>query len=126
MEPWGEWRILEWTTVADAPTTSAVYQVSIVRDGGIRRLLGDDAEGILYVGKSGNLSRRLGRFLRGIQFGKGHSGSNIVAQMDQARKEFFRGQIANRGYRYRYVEVAGADPEDLEQEALKGYLNGFG
>ena len=123
---WSEWGPLTERTADEAPESPAVYQVSLNREGGIRRLLDDDPDGVLYIGESKRLSRRLAGFLHGMTRGRGHSGSNIVHQMGQDRKELFCEGIAKEQYRYRYVETPLSARHKIEKAELKAYLNRFG
>lgn len=68
---WSEWRFFEEEATSGIPEKAGVYQFRCVGVEGnpkpIRRLLGDDLEGIVYIGKSDNLQKRIKGFWTTIQ-----------------------------------------------------------
>ena len=68
---WTEWKCFGDKGISNIPQKGGVYQFRCVGEDGnpkpIRRLLGDDLEGFVYIGESDNLQKRIKGFWTTIQ-----------------------------------------------------------
>lgn len=93
-EGWSAWLPLTREALAEVPESDGGYQLRATDERGlpqtIRRCYGDDAEGLLGIGESGDLRRRL---------------RSLLACMSEERKS---GHSA--GWRYAYLEMGRVFP----------------
>ncbi len=63
---WSEWKSFRKEALSQIPEKAGIYQLRSLRDDGnpqsISRLLGKDQEGIVYIGESSNLKKRIQGF----------------------------------------------------------------
>lgn len=89
----------------------------------IRRMLADDNSGILCIGKTTNMERRLKQFRSGVYNCKGHSEGNLFYLVKKYCKNFdYKPELIQ----YRFKAYAGADLELKEEKCIKRYIKSFG
>jgi hypothetical protein len=68
---WTKWEFFEEEGICGIPEKEGVYQFRCIDEDGhpkpIKRLLGNELEGIIYIGKSKNLQKRINGFWTTIQ-----------------------------------------------------------
>jgi hypothetical protein len=118
-----------WTPLfgARAPAAQGVYVAQLVDGGGrpvsFTRLLGRDDAGIVTIGRSDSVSRRIEQMKSGIRRGRGHSAFNLLWILgEHGRRERVNG-FAKR-LRVRWLETR--ESSRLEERCLKSYFLAFG
>jgi hypothetical protein len=96
-----------------------VYQIRWAIDGKpqiIHRVNGDDESGILYIGESDNLKKRISDLWRGISTGHGHTAGWTYDYYGFSKK-----------FKLEHLEVQWIDSEDaeLEPELLGNYVEKY-
>ena len=118
--------------LAKCPTGWGIYRVRIVDVNGrpipLPRLCKVDAEGIIYIGRSGESTRKSDRSIRKrldefFNFGS-HSGSGTYWQ---AKKVFQRlGVFTGHQIQAQVICAKDADIEVYEKRAIRAYFEAFG
>lgn len=132
MEPeldWSDWTPLESLEETEDPRLqkTGVYQVRIVRDGEpvtIPRWLGEDEQGLVYIGE-GQLDTRLCEFEAGIRRYSSHTAGKkrwILHRHVPAYEDRFGGHERE----CRWAQVPKGISKDVEHDLLARYLRKFG
>lgn len=124
-ETWSHWRPL------DRPcghSGAAVYQVRLLtsrRPLRIGRLLRRDPRGLLCIGMTADMQRRLRDFVQGLKRGRGHSEANLLHQLEESTP--LKRLMPRRDYQYRFHPTRNrADAQRLEERLIKQYVKQFG
>src|SRR5438876_46242 len=109
-----EWS--EWESLDHLPDHRGhgVYRIRLCESGkviSIQRFLGCDNEGILCIGKSKNLKKRLEQFRRDKETGRGHYEASRLS------KKLLDEQFPNRTYEYSFIKLDPDNEQAGDQEA---------
>jgi len=123
---WTDWQEIHEPSGHRAP---AVYMVRLVRATGrvfaLNRLLERDANGILCIGNSANMERRLRRFIAGMDTGEGHAPANRLYRLRQCTA--FDQVFPKARYEYRFLRAEDkAQAEQFEIALLRRYFRCYG
>jgi len=100
---------------------SAIYKISL-KNRTIERFLEKDTDGILVIGKTKKLKRRIKHFYKALEIGKRHSAGRTLFLI----KEKFDRKFKYPSLWYSYKKVNECDLDDAEAEEIKQYMKVFG
>ncbi|MCZ7357358.1 MAG: hypothetical protein O8C66_09930 [Candidatus Methanoperedens sp.] len=121
---WTEWRNIE----DSAESNPAVYRIRLLKDKKpvvIPRWLKEDSEGVLYIGKNGDMEKGRKRFLKGFEAGGalknmgGHPASNMIYLLRKVNIK-----IESKDLEYSYYKTK--EIEQFEGEAIVKYFKTHG
>ena len=122
MNRWSKWKKFTEDNLKGNPKEPGIYRIRI-QGIKISRFLGEDKNGILAIGKSNNIWRRLKSFFRSANGKKGHSEGRTLYLILKNKKSGL--DIENLEYSYCLTK---SDEQAIEYEELeiKKYFNKFG
>ena len=115
---WSVWFPLEPEYIAKAPHLPGSYKISCGEV--VKRLVGEDKDGILMVGESEDLQRRIGQFHESISVSKAVSHSEGNTFYNLTMKEHF--PISSLRFKFA-TTTTKADARSLEERELNDYEN---
>ena len=125
MPDWSRWSDLTARCPQNGP---AVYEIRVCASGiplRVGRFLRTDMRGILCIGMTTNVRRRIRDFIKGLSRGLGHSEANLLHRLEQATA--LGRLIWRRSYEYRFIAVdSKTEACRLEERLIKRYVKRFG
>ena len=121
---WTSWQKFGTPAGTNGP---GVYKIRLLARGKpqtIPRFLGQDPSGLLSIGVSGNLERRLRDFLRGLDKGRGHSEANLLNLL-RTHASLER-KVGPYSFQYSYKSYNHKKALALESMLIKQYVKRFG
>jgi hypothetical protein len=122
---------MDWLNINDKCNYAgpAIYKVRLTDAKGnackLHRLLKQDDEGIMCIGRTDNMKRRWSKFLSAIDAAYGHSEMNLVYYLNEYtdfKKKFEGGQ-----FQYCFCECSNvAECKSQEEQLIKAYFKKFG
>ncbi len=120
-----------WKPIAEASKHpgAAVYQVRAKTSNGkvfaVARMLGEDANGLLTIGKTGRMEGRRRNFVRGLKVKRGHSEGCLLGRL--LRHTELANRVGASGVEYRFAEQPSeVAATEAEHSLLSQYLLRFG
>ncbi len=122
MNKWTKWQKFEVENLKGNPKEPGIYRIRI-RGIKICRFLGEDKNGILAIGKSNNIFRRLKQFFRSTSGKKGHSEGKTLHLILKSGK--LKLDTKNLEYSYCLTET-DEQAFKCEELEIKKYFKKFG
>lgn len=124
---WSDWHgVSDWK---EAPNTFGVYRIRLAQSGkpfSIPRFLGEDPEGILWIGHATNLRSRLRIAYGALQGGNHpHSEAKLLYALEQSTD--LKNRYERSEYQYSFALLGSkTEAEDYEVILIQEYIKQYG
>lgn len=119
-----KWQCFSEDNLKNNPDLSGIYKIRI-KNNPIDRLLGQDKQGILAIGKSNDLKKRLKQFYKGFTEGKSHSEGKTLHLIMKNNPKWGEEIIDKLEFTYTVTKTE-EEAIKLEEKEIKTYFKKFG
>ncbi|MEO0096828.1 MAG: hypothetical protein ABIK78_01900 [candidate division WOR-3 bacterium] len=125
---WSQWKYIEKEPCSYEK--SAIYKIRLANCKGkpitIPRFLKKDKNGILMIGKTENLRRRLNNFRRAVEKNISPHSEGKMFHLIKSTKNFKKHYESNYRLQYSFKKLNKTKIDEKEREALNDYLEKYG